>query len=775
MSNTRSLTSGDHNHRRPVAMMTPDIDHLIDCEMSEQLASKSDALRSALFAVTAAAGQHRPLGTGNSGGGGHSRQNADQFQQFRCQLMNELNTEMDREDGKNSFVGSRSETVGGSQQHSGGDRFQSRLAKLPERQLLAKLGIRPKTTEQMDYDDCQVVSIVLNNNTVSAEQSPPPIVDNSCDINSSMKSSTSCSSSSVVTNKCNTTGGTTKLTTKTSILDKVGSFRGPSMTTNTVKPITSSAGSPTRVSGIFRSSGSPKTKQKIIRSLDVVVSTTNASQPSKPSQQQQPSTAFMTGLEKKYVEDVKKGSVDMSKAAKSLREVKNTFKPPMKYNDNNNSKDKRKTTQSTNDDSIDPHLRNIDPQLIEVIENEIITKLEPIGWSDVAGLEFAKNKIKEIAVLPLQRPDLFSGLRKPPKGILLFGPPGTGKTFLGRCIASQTKSTFFSITVSSLNSKWIGEGEKTIRAMFAVARARQPSVIFIDEIDSLLKTRSDTEHESSRRMKTEFLAQYEGVGTDSDKDKILIIGATNRPQELDDAARRRLNARLYIRLPDSSARQQIVANCLRSEKHSVTDQEIEMLANMTDGYSCADMRDLCRESAMEPIRDSTIMDDICNISAQEIRDISYNDFLKSMDFVRPTVRKEDLVIYEKWNQEFGTHCLNIKLKAKEIAINKSITGFKASDCWCNSFMRRNKLSVRAVSSIGQKLPQNWELKMAEFMAYMNNNRDGVQYQHIGNMDEVPVSFDIIGNFTVDSVGAKEVKIKSTGNEKFFHGCVACHC
>ena len=192
-------------------------------------------------------------------------------------------------------------------------------------------------------------------------------------------------------------------------------------------------------------------------------------------------------------------------------------------------------------------------------------------------------------------------------GILLFGPPGTGKTFLGRCIAAQTKSTFFSITVSALNSKWVGEGEKMMRTLFAVARVRQPSVIFIDEIDSLLKTRSDTEHESSRRMKTEFFSQFEGIATDPN-DKLLIVGATNRPQELDDAARRRFTARLYIRLPDVSARKHIIESCLKSEKHCLNEQQMNSLAEKTDGFSGADMKDLCRESAMEVIRDSMVIE-----------------------------------------------------------------------------------------------------------------------------------------------------------------------
>ena len=123
-------------------------------------------------------------------------------------------------------------------------------------------------------------------------------------------------------------------------------------------------------------------------------------------------------------------------------------------------------------------------------------------------------------------------------GLLLFGPPGTGKTLIGKCIASQSGSTFFSISASSLTSKWIGEGEKMVRALFAVARVHQPSVVFIDEIDSLLSQRSESEHEASRRIKTEFLVQLDGATTEGEE-RILVVGATNRPQELDEAARRR--------------------------------------------------------------------------------------------------------------------------------------------------------------------------------------------------------------------------------------------
>ena len=144
-------------------------------------------------------------------------------------------------------------------------------------------------------------------------------------------------------------------------------------------------------------------------------------------------------------------------------------------------------------------------------------------WNDIAGLIDAKRSITEIVVWPMQRPDIFTGLRRPPKGLLLFGPPGrltpahpselepnflgTGKTLIGKCIASQSKATFFCVSSSSLTSKWHGESEKLVRALFAVARSRQPAVIFIDEVDSLLQERSENEDESTRRIKTEFLVQ----------------------------------------------------------------------------------------------------------------------------------------------------------------------------------------------------------------------------------------------------------------------------
>ncbi|XP_043992855.1 fidgetin-like protein 1 isoform X2 [Gambusia affinis] len=300
---------------------------------------------------------------------------------------------------------------------------------------------------------------------------------------------------------------------------------------------------------------------------------------------------------------------------------------------------------------LDERLKNFEPKIVELIMSEIMDHGPPVAWDDIAGLEFAKTTIKEIVVWPMLRPDIFTGLRGPPKGILLFGPPGTGKTLIGKCIACQSGATFFSISASSLTSKWVGEGEKMVRALFAIARCHQPAVIFIDEIDSLLSQRTDGEHDSSRRIKTEFLVQLDGAATAAD-DRILVVGATNRPQEIDEAARRRLAKRLYVPLPEAGARRQIVTNLMVRERNHLKGQELESVVAATEGFSGADMTQLCREAALGPIR-SIQLSDIATISADQVRPILYADFQEALKTVRPSVSAKDLELYEDWNKTFG--------------------------------------------------------------------------------------------------------------------------
>lgn len=231
------------------------------------------------------------------------------------------------------------------------------------------------------------------------------------------------------------------------------------------------------------------------------------------------------------------------------------------------------------------------------IFNEIVVKGDEVHWEDVAGLDAAKNALKEAVVYPFLRPDLFMGLREPARGMLLFGPPGTGKTMLARAVATESKSTFFSISASSLTSKYLGESEKLVRALFALAKSLAPSIIFVDEIDSLLSSRAGAgEHEATRRIKTEFLIQWSDLQraaagreqTDKEKDagdptRVLVLAATNMPWLIDDAARRRFVRRQYIPLPEGDTRAVQLANLLGHQKHNLSVEDIQKLVMITEG------------------------------------------------------------------------------------------------------------------------------------------------------------------------------------------------
>lgn len=189
--------------------------------------------------------------------------------------------------------------------------------------------------------------------------------------------------------------------------------------------------------------------------------------------------------------------------------------------------------------------------------SEAIVKEKPdVKWEDVAGLQNAKVAIQEAVIMPIQFPNFFTGLVKPWKGILLYGPPGTGKTMLAKACANEADSTFFSMSSSDLISKYVGESAKLISSLFKMAREEEAAIIFLDEIDSLVSARSEGESESTKQVKTEFLVQMDGVG--SDTGRLLVLGATNIPWNLDQAMLRRFEKRVYIDLPDFEARRYLL-------------------------------------------------------------------------------------------------------------------------------------------------------------------------------------------------------------------------
>ncbi|KAM5581991.1 ATPase family AAA domain-containing protein FIGL1 [Rosa sericea] len=356
----------------------------------------------------------------------------------------------------------------------------------------------------------------------------------------------------------------------------------------------------------------------------------------------------------------------------SRRGVRGNFIPPVRSNGGNVGNMTSKTGGKS-DDALDDStrscmemlcgpdgelpekLRNLEPRLIEHVSNEIMDKDPNVRWNDIAGLDHAKKCVTEMVIWPLLRPDIFKGCRSPGKGLLLFGPPGTGKTMIGKAIAGEAKATFFYISASSLTSKWIGEGEKLVRALFGVASCRQPAVIFVDEIDSLLSQRkSEGEHESSRRLKTQFLIEMEGF--DSGSEQILLIGATNRPQELDEAARRRLTKRLYIPLPSSEARAWIVENLLEKDGlFKLSREDIDNICKLTEGYSGSDMKNLVKDACMGPLREALRQGiEITKLKKEDMRPVTFQDFESALHEVRPSVSLNELGTYDDWNKQFGS-------------------------------------------------------------------------------------------------------------------------
>ncbi|ESW98349.1 hypothetical protein KL918_003905 [Ogataea parapolymorpha] len=312
------------------------------------------------------------------------------------------------------------------------------------------------------------------------------------------------------------------------------------------------------------------------------------------------------------------------------------------------------------EDKLIASMRGVDPVAARQILNEIVVHGDEVHWDDIAGLDAAKNSLKETVVYPFLRPDLFSGLREPARGMLLFGPPGTGKTMLARAVATESKSTFFSISASSLTSKYLGESEKLVRALFQLAKRLAPSIIFVDEIDSLLGSRNNEgENESSRRIKNEFLVQWSDLtkaaaGRDQGEDlqRVLVLAATNLPWAIDEAARRRFVRRQYIPLPEYDTRKAQLQRLLSHQNHTLTDKNLEELIQLTDSFSGSDITALAKDAAMGPLRE--LGDKLLLTSKNEIRPVCLQDFINSLNYIRPSVSKEGLRQFEEWAKLYGS-------------------------------------------------------------------------------------------------------------------------
>jgi len=288
-------------------------------------------------------------------------------------------------------------------------------------------------------------------------------------------------------------------------------------------------------------------------------------------------------------------------------------------------------------------------RLRDAIAETIVVEKPNIKLSEVANLETAKQALREAIILPMLRPDLFRGGRQPWKGILLYGPPGCGKTYLSKAIASECDATFLNADAASLVSKWLGESERLIKELFALAREEAPSIVFIDEVDSLTTARGDKEMGGERRIKTQLLIEMDGLKASKDE-RIVVLGATNRPWDLDAAFRRRFEKKIYIGLPDDKARE-LMFKLNTREVELAPDVDFAELAMLTEGYTGSDISLLCREAVMMPIREIDITQDITRID--KVRPVTRDDFVIAMEKIKPVVTPEELKKYDEWTKTFG--------------------------------------------------------------------------------------------------------------------------
>jgi len=284
-------------------------------------------------------------------------------------------------------------------------------------------------------------------------------------------------------------------------------------------------------------------------------------------------------------------------------------------------------------------------------EELIVTEKPQVNWEEVVGLDTAKKAIKEAIVYPVQRPDLFPlGW---PRGILLFGPPGCGKTLIAAAVATELDATFFSIDAASIMSKWLGEAEQNVAKLFGSARKSsnegKPAIVFIDELDSLMGQHSN-EVGGEIRVRNQFLKEMDGIVDKGKNLHVYVIGATNKPWDLDWPFIRRFQKRILVPLPDHHTRLMMLKLYI-SNLQIAQDVDLHELARLSEGFSGSDIRDVCQSAQLKLIGEFFESGKAMDKEAKP-RSLTMNDFRQILEDRKPSVSLEMLSLYNRWFEAF---------------------------------------------------------------------------------------------------------------------------
>jgi len=355
-------------------------------------------------------------------------------------------------------------------------------------------------------------------------------------------------------------------------------------------------------------------------------------------------------LNKIYIERAK-AYQQRIKALQEARGFDNADNSNNVSNGNGHGRDQVSSMNKGTNNKEDPATANV--EILKADFDDLVLKDKPnVKWDEVIGLDDAKRALRESIIYPTERPDLFPlGW---PRGILLYGPPGNGKTLLAAATASEIDGYFINVDAASMMSKWLGEAEKNVAKLFSMARRivskeNIPVILFIDEVDSLLGTRSN-EIGGEVRVKNQFLTEMDGITSKAGKLPVYIIGATNKPWSLDWPFLRRFQKRIYVGLPDYNARLQLF-KYHTAQLNIDNSVKLEELAKVTDGYSASDIRDICQGVQLKVVNELFESGKAYDGNAKT-RSIMVNDFKEILKNRKPSVSVEMIKAYMRWSEQF---------------------------------------------------------------------------------------------------------------------------